>query len=56
MTIKQLRKNIEDRLFEGEVTLQYFKDKQMADALIEEQQRSIDDIKEFLEYLKNYEK
>jgi hypothetical protein len=52
MTKKDLLKSIKDRLFEGEVTLQYFKDTNKPDVLIEEQERSINEIKEFIEYLK----
>jgi hypothetical protein len=56
MTIKELKKVVEDRLFEGEITLQYFKDKGKDNLLIEEQERSINDIKEFLNYLEQYDK
>jgi len=56
MTIKKLKKIVEDRLFEGEITLQYFKDSGKDNLLIEEQERSINDIKEFLKYLEQYDK
>lgn len=52
MTKKDLLKSIKDRLFEGEVTLQYFKDTNKPDVIIQEQERSINEIKEFIEYLK----
>lgn len=52
MTKKDLIKSIKDRLYEGEVTLQYFKDTNKPEVIIQEQERSIDEIKEFLEYLK----
>lgn len=56
MTIKKLKRIVEDRLFEGEITLQYFKDSGKDNPLIEEQERSINDIKEFLKYLEQYDK
>lgn len=51
MTIDKLTKELKDRLFEAEVTLEFFEKKNKADVLIEEQKRSIDGIKEFIEYL-----
>ena len=52
MTKQKLIKELEDRLFEAEVTLEFFEKKKQSEVLIEEQKRSIDGIKEFIEFLK----
>lgn len=49
---KDLIKEIEKRLFEAEVTLQYFKDTGKEEFLIEEQGKAIEELKRFLDYLK----
>lgn len=48
----KLIKEIEKRLYEAEVTLQYFKEKGKDDVIIEEQTKAIEEIKNFLEFLK----
>lgn len=52
MTKQKLIKELEDRLFEAEATLEFFKKKKQSEVLIEEQKRAIDGIKEFIEFLK----
>jgi hypothetical protein len=52
MTKQKLIKELEDRLFEAEVTLEFFEKKKQSEVLIEEQKRSINGIKEFIEFLK----
>lgn len=52
MTKQKLIKELEDRLFEAEVTLEFFEKKGKDNILIDEQKRSIDGIKEFIEFLK----
>lgn len=52
MTKQKLIKELEDRLFEAEATLEFFEKKKQSEVLIEEQKRSIDGIKEFIEFLK----
>ena len=52
MTKQKLIKELEDRLFEAEVTLEFFEKKEESEVLIEEQKKSIEGIKEFIEFLK----
>jgi len=51
MTKQKLIKDLKDRLFEAERTLEFFEKKKQSEVLIEEQKRSIDGIKEFIEFL-----
>lgn len=51
MTKQKLIKELKDRLFEAEATLEFFEKKKQSEVLIEEQKRSIDGIKEFIEFL-----
>lgn len=52
MTKQKLIKELENRLFEAEVTLEFFEKKEESEVLIEEQKKSIEGIKEFIEFLK----
>lgn len=52
MTKKELAKQIKDRLFEAEVTLQFFKESGKPEILIEEQGRAIEELNKFIEFLK----
>jgi len=49
---KKLIKQIEERLYEAEVTLQFFKEEKKPEELIEQQEDAIQEIKKFLEFLK----
>jgi len=49
---KKFIKQIEERLYEAEVTLQFFKEEKKPEELIEQQEDAIQEIKKFLEFLK----
>jgi hypothetical protein len=49
---KKFIKQIEERLYEAEVTLQFFKEEKKPKELIEQQEDAIQEIKKFLEFLK----
>lgn len=52
MTKRDLLKEIKDRIFEAEVTLQFFIEKEKAEVLIEQQKEAIEELKSFCEFLK----
>ena len=48
----KLIKEVEERLYEAEVTLQFFKEQGKPEVILEEQENAITEITKFLEYLK----